>query len=198
MIYIPADSNVDRFHLQAMMLAEVVRRILQKKGDIVLSSKPTIEKRNITEFRKRMRVTSITKFDEKTYISTVNFFDDEKAMEKNKALGAIVLYIPESYVVKLLKELGYPVFDEEDGGLLEDACGTFCNLLAGNFNTGLTQLGYKELTMSHFSTYQNDVVAGVPFSPDQKDLYEINFEIGGVKRLVVDLTLGSIPEAPLF
>ena len=124
----------------------------------------------------------------------INFYENEEKLENNKALGAIVLYIPEFHVVKLLNSLGYPVYDENDEVSLEDACGAFCNLIAGNFKSGLTQLGYKELAMSHFSSYQNDVINGVPFSPDQKHCYAIGFVIKGEKKMMIDLTMGRVPQ----
>ena len=77
---IPKDEAVDKFYIQALMLAEVVRRILEKKADLALSAKPRLELKPITEFRKRMRVTSVTKFDEKTYISTVNFYENQEKL----------------------------------------------------------------------------------------------------------------------
>ena len=77
--------------------------------------------------------------------------------------------------------------------LLEDACGTFCNLIAGNFKSGLTQLGYVELIMSHFSGFQNEILNGVEFHPSQKQMYEINYEIEGEKRIVTELCMGPVP-----
>ena len=74
-----------------------------------------------------------------------------------------------------------------------DAAGTLCNLIAGNFKAGLRQLGYIELVMSHFSGYENSILEGVEFSADQKEMYEIQFEIGGSKKIIVELSMASVP-----
>ncbi len=186
------NKSVEEFYIQAVMLAEVVKRILKRKGDVELSSKPKFALKTITEFRKRIRVSGLEKFNEKTYIGTVNFYRTVKDLESQKAVGAIILYLSESYIVRLLRELHYPVIDEDDEEAIEDAVGTVCNLVAGNFKAGLTQLGYPELEMSHFYTYQNEIVDGVPFDPTQKQLYEISFEIRQQVRIIADLTMGPL------
>ena len=186
-------NDPKEFEIQAMLLAEVVRRILKKRGEIDLSGKPILELKPVTEFMKRMRVTALGKFEGTTYISTVNFYQNTEEMESNKALGVIILYIHEEYIVKLLQRLNYPVTDEENEESLADGCGSFCNLIAGNFKSGLTQLGYIELEMSHFSSFRNELVNGVGFCPFQLQKYEISFDIGGKKRIMVDLSMGPIP-----
>ncbi|MBF0533183.1 MAG: hypothetical protein HQL23_08860 [Candidatus Omnitrophica bacterium] len=186
-------QNDDAFFLQAVLLSKVVTRVLDQRGDIVLSAPPHIEKVRIVEFRRRMRVWGLDKFKEKTYIATVNFYLSDKDLEQHKAVGALVVYIGEDYIETLLKKLGYPKIEDDDESLLEDACGTFTNIVAAKFKEGLTQLGFAELVMSHFSCFQNEALNGVEFDITQKEKYEIAFEIGGYKRIVVDLTLGKMP-----
>lgn len=187
-------GDLDEFYIQALLLSKVVTRLLKKQGDIDLYKKPAIAKHPITEFAGRMRVTGVTKFEYKTYISVVNFYLTDQDKDKNKALGAIIIYICENYIVDLLKKLGYPVVDEDDEDALEDAIGTFCNLIAGNFKAGLTQLGYKELAMSHFLAYQNDILNGIAYDKTQTELYELTFTIKGEKWIVIDYTMGPIPQ----
>ena len=192
---IPEDKPNDpqNFDMQAKLLAEVVKRILKKRADLDISAQPIFEIKPVTEFMKRMRVTALGKFEGTTYISTVTYFVNDEDMADDDPIGVLVLYIPEEYIVKLFQKLNYPIADEEDRVALEDACGTFCNLLAGNFKSGLTQLGYIELSMSHFSTYQNEIVNGVKFYPYQTQKYEIGFDIGGKKRIILDLVMGPLP-----
>lgn len=192
---LPLDDNkqLDELYIQALMLSKVIRRILDKKADIKLSRNPTYILKPVTEFMNRLRVSSIEKFEEKTYISTINFYKNSADLAQHNALGALIIYVGESYLVKLIKDLNYPEVDEDDTESMVDAIGTFCNLIAGNFKAGLTQLGYIELVMSHFSGYENDVLAGVEFSPDQGAMYEIQFEIGGEKRIIAELSMSHIP-----
>ena len=192
----PQDNvGPNQFYVQALLLAEVVKRILSKKADIDLAQKPTITLNPIVEFRRRMRVSGLGKLDEKTFISTINFFANEKDEEKEKALGTLIIYIGESFVVKLFQAMKYPVIDEDEEAAIKDACGTFCNLIAGNFKSGLTQLGYKELIMSHFSTYENEILNGVLYPTTQSELYEVSFHIRGTKRIVAELVMGPLVKA---
>ena len=179
--------------VQAILLAEVVRRILKKRADIDLSNKPIFQIKPVTEFRKRIRASALGKFEGTTYIGSVNYYIDQESMENAKAVGAVIVYIGEEYIAKLLQKLNYPISDEDNQEALEDACGTFCNLIARNFKSGLTQLGFIELVMSPYSTYLNEIVNGIPYSTYETQLYEISFEIGGKKRIVAELTMGALP-----
>jgi hypothetical protein len=77
--------------------------------------------------------------------------------------------------------------------MLEDACGTFLNIVSAKFKEGMIQLGYRELVMSHFVSFQNEAINGIEYDPKQKEKYEISFEIGGYKRIVFELTMGNVP-----
>ncbi len=189
------DKSLDPFYVQGLLLAEVVKRILNRRAGIQLSKiKSSFEVKPITEFMQRMRVSSIEKFDTTTYISTINFYSNEKKMKTQDALGALVLYIEGKYVTELLKKLNYPVDDARDEETLEDGCGTLCNLIAGNFKSGLTQLDYIELPMSHFLSFRNEILDGVAYDFTKEQKYEISIEIDGVKRIMVDLAMGDIPK----
>jgi len=186
-------KTINEFNIQARLLAEVVKRILDRKAHIYLSEVAAFKLKPITEFKRRMRVSSLEKFEDSTYISTVNFYSSEKDLDNKKAVGTLVIYIEEPYVVELLKKLDYPIEDEDSQPELADACGTVCNLIAGNFKSGLTQLGYIELAMSHFSSYRNEILNGVEYPADQKELYEISFEIRKRRRIVAELVMGDVP-----
>jgi len=187
------DKKIDDFYIQALMLSKVIKRIFERKAKLELSRKPYFVLKPITEFMKRLRVSRLDKFEEKTYISTINYYKDEKALLNHVPVGALIIYIGETYLIDLIKKMDYPEVDIDDSEALEDACGTFCNLIAGNFKSGLTQLGYVELVMSHFTGYQNEVLNGVEFPVTQKNMYEINFEVKEERWIVAELSMGSIP-----
>lgn len=195
MVNIPLDDNdqLDERYIQALMLARVVKRILKKRANIDLSANPTFIVKPIAEFMNRIRVSSLNKFDETTYISTINFYKTRDDLDKHDALGALIIYISESYLIELIRKLNYPDVDEDDPEAMLDSIGTFCNLIAGNFKAGLTQLGYIELVMSHFSGYENKVLMGIEFSPNENQMYEIQFEIGDEKRIVAEFSMAPIP-----
>lgn len=195
MVHIPLDDNdqLDEHYIQALMLSRVIKRILKNRADIELSASPVFIEKPIAEFMNRLKVSSITKFDETTYISSINFYKDREALDRHEAIGALIVYVGASYLVELIKKLNYPEVDEDDPEAMLDAIGTFCNLIAGNFKSGLTQLGYIELVMSHFSGYENKVLLGVDFAPSESRMYEIEFEIRGEKRIVAEFSMAPIP-----
>ncbi len=185
--------SVNDFYVQSLLLSEIVKRILDVKASIHLTKISSIELKPIVDFMHRMRVSSLEKFEQSTFISTINFYKTMQDLENNVPIGLIIIYIPDNYVGELLKKLEYPI-DDDDDDALEAACGTVCNLIAGNFKSGLTQLGYQELEMSHFSSYQNQIYDGVEYCKARPQKYEINFNIKGVKKLVVDYNMGKIPK----
>ncbi len=187
-------EKVDSLYVQALLIAEVVKRILWKRAEIRLSCEPIIRRVPIIDFMRRMRVWGLEKFEEeKVYISAVNFYRNNEDYENHRAAGALILYISENYIVRLFRDMGYPILDDDDELSLMDACGTFCNLVAAKFKSGLIQLHYKELIMSHFMNYIDEIGPGVEYDIKEKEKYEISFEISGKKRIVVDLTMGEIP-----
>ena len=191
----PQPNVSDPFYVQGILLAEVIKRILNRRANIQLAKIETdLALKPITEFMGRMRVSSIEKFDSTTYISTINFYKSEKDQVRQRTLGAIVVYIEGKYIAELLKRMDYPIEDPRDEETLLDGCGTIGNLIAGNFKSGLTQLGYAELVMSHFSSFRNEVLEGVSYDIDQQHKYEVTTRIDGVKRMVTDLTMGEIPK----
>ena len=191
-------QGTDPFYVQALLLSEVVKRTLSQKAGIELSGHPEIKKVPIVDFMRRMRVWGLDKFKENTFISTVNMYESKEDMDKDKVLGAIVLYMEGEFIPYLFKRLGYPDIDDEEEQDIEDAIGTFCNLIAAKFKQGIIQIGYKELEMSHFSSYQGEVSGGVAYDSNQDFKYQISFDIRYVKRIVVDLTMAPIPKAKLF
>lgn len=183
----------DPYYVQALVLAKVVEKILLKNASFRLSSRPDVQSRPVVSFMNRARVSGLEKFDQKTMVSVVNFYRTVADESAGKAAGAIILYVPEDFVFRLIKQLEYDI-EESDGELgIMDACGTLCNLIAGNFKNGLSKIGYHPLVMSAFSTYENTPIDGVAFDSERKEIFEISFEIEGLKRIVVDLTMGKIP-----
>ncbi len=189
------DKSIDFFYVQGLLLVEVIKRILNRRAGIQLSKIDfSLELKPITEFMQRMRVSSIEKFETTTYISTINFYANKKKMQQDEVLGTLVLYVEGTYVPEILKKLEYPIDKFDDEEILEDGCGTLCNLIAGNFKAGLTQLDYIELEMSHFISFRNEILEGVSYDFTQENKYEISIMINGVKRLMADLVMGDIPK----
>ena len=181
------------FHAQAMALVSAVEKTLRLKGGLLLSARPLVIRKKIVQFGKRMRVDGLENFGERTVFASINFYFDKARMEHHRAVGSMIVYLPVSYIGRLLHMMDYPDVDEDDEESVLDACGTVANLFAGAFVKELKGLGYVHLEMSHFESYINTAVDGIEFSSDQEWKYEISFEISGAKRMVADLTLAHIP-----
>ena len=154
----------------------------------VKSVKPVIE------YNGKLRVDGMEKFNnEPTYVSAINYYASKVDMEKKKTLGAIMVYVQQDYMVKMMKLLQYPPVDDENETALEDSCGTLCNIIAGRFKSEISKAGYIELEMSHFVAARNNLVAGVSFCFSEFTKYEILFDIEGAKRLVLETSLGVVP-----
>lgn len=187
----PVNKDLERL---AKILATCVEKMFIERAEIHFSQAPEMQKRCIVEYGGLMRSDGMEKYNEPTFISYINYYLNAKEMEKKKALGAIVVYIEQSYVATLLKMLKYPLADDEDLDALADCCGTLCNIIAGAFKTGISSEGYLELEMSHFTSYRNRAVVGVPFCFAEREKMELSFFIQNQKRLVIDMTMGVLPK----
>jgi len=184
----------DELFVQSVCLTEVILRTFEHKGKLDVTSKPVPKIRPVVVVNNRMKVVSLGKFEGSAYISVINFFKNSEDLRHKNAIGALIIYLGEKYIVDLFEQMGYPDLDENDEREMEDAVGTLCNIIAGKFKLALKQLGYVELEMSHFSSYQNEVPEGVPFDHRQKRKYEVTFEIDGENAMIVELTLGEVPK----
>jgi len=179
---------------QAKLLNETIKKLFKERGEIEFAKEPTLAKKNIIEYNGRMRADGMEKFNNPTYVSFVNFYIDTKSMEKHSALGALVIYVEQSYVVPLVKKLKYPPIDDEDENAMKDGCGALCNIIAGAYKSALVTGGFAELEMSHFSNYRNTAANGIEFCFKEWDKYEISYYLDNEKRLVVELTMGVVPK----
>jgi hypothetical protein len=184
----------DELYVQAVCLTEVILRTFEHKGKLDVTSRPAPKIRPVVSVNNCMKVVSLGRFDGTTYISVINFYLSASDVKSKKSVGALIIYIGEKYIVDLFAQMGYPGLDEDNEKELEDAVGTFCNIIAGKFKLALMQLGFMELEMTHFLSYQNEVKGGVAHDRHQTRKYEIVFEIENENALIAELTLGRVPK----
>jgi hypothetical protein len=193
-----AAANEERkreVHLQLVLLREVVTRILKRKAKFREINKPEFLTKPIIEFRRRMRVSSLERFESTTYIASINFCRTNADLSANKALGAVIVFVEEKNLGFLLQRMDYPMEDNDNLDELKDACGTICNLICGNFKSGLVQLDYQELVMSHFSSFQNEAPFGIDYDQQEKNYYEMTFNVEEHEKLLtVVYTMGAVPK----
>ena len=185
------NSELEKF---AELLENGTKALFMERGEITFT-KIEKDRRRIIDYEGKMRADGMEKFDnENTYVSAVNFYGNEKDMSKGKTLGALIVYVEQSYIAKLMKMLKYPPIDDESDNAMQDSCGTLCNIISGRFKSEISSAGYVELEMSHFMNYRNSAFAGVAFCDKEYDMYELRFHIEGAKRMVLDMTMGIVPK----
>ena len=184
-------SNQDLFALSTILVS-AVKMMLNQKGDIYLSKEPEVRKKEIVQFAHRMRVDGLEKFNGRTLIAALNFYIDKEHLGHNNALGALIVYIPEDYIARLMWLLDYGRIDEDDEQEVLDACGTVTNLIAGYFIKELRGHGYVHLEMGHFITFINSPLNGIDFHSQEDVKHEMEFFIREEKRMVLELTMGHV------
>ena len=186
-------TQEDELSVLAALLAKNIADIFKEKG-VRLSQVPTLERKNILEYKGRMRADGMEKFNSPTFVAAVNYFVSSRDMQKNNALGTVIVYIEQNYVPTIMKLLKYPSINEENDDALCDSAGTLANIIAGRFKSAVSANGYIELEMSPFMSYRNTAPNGVAFCFKEYDKYQIGVFIFDKKRLVVELTMGHIPK----
>lgn len=185
------NANLEKF---ADLLVKGVTELFMERGELQFTNGILKEKRRIIDFNDRMRADGMEKFNQQpTYVSAVNFFANSRDMAANKAIGALVVYVEQAYLPTLMKLLKYPPVDDESENAMLDSCGTLCNIIAGRFKSEIANAGYVELEMSHFMNYRNSAFAGVAFPGSEYHFFELSGSLDGVKRLVLEMTIGNVP-----
>ncbi len=185
------NKNLEEF---ANLLIKGMDGLFMERGEIKFSKPPEKVRGAIIEYKGKMQADGMEKYNnEAAYVSTVNYYLNALDMSKKKAVGALIVYVEQTYMPKMMKLLKYPPIDDESENALLDSCGTLCNILAGRFKSEIVSAGYIELEMSHFSTFRNRAVPGVDFCASEFDYYTVNFVIENEKRLVIDMSMGIIP-----
>ncbi len=179
----------------ADILISSMELIFMERGEIKFTKPPEKIRDVIIEYQKKIQADGMEKFkNQATYVSAINFYLNAADMAKKKAVGALIVYVEQSYMPRIMKNLKYPPIDDENENALLDSCGTLCNILAGRFKSEIVAGGFIELEMSHFSTFRNNAVPGVDFCFDEVDFYTVNLFIENEKRVVLDLTMGNVPK----
>ncbi len=176
-----------------LLLSAAVRNMIQLKGGYDFTGEPVFVEKKIVQFHRRMRVDGLEKFGARTVFSAVKFYTSVETMERDEALGVLVVFVEADYLSRLLWSLDYPRIDEDDDAAILDGCGTLANLIAGYFVKEIYDAGYIHLQMSHFESYINTAVNGISFCPGQDRKYEARFLLQGDRRVTAELTMGPVP-----
>lgn len=185
------NKDIEKF---ANILMKGTEGLFAERAEVKFSKPAEKILGTIVEYQGKIQADGMEKFNnEAAYVSAVNYYLNAADMAKKKAVGALIVYVPQNYMAKLMKHLKYPPVDDENENALLDSCGTLCNILAGRFKSEISAAGYIELEMSHFKTYRNNAVPGVDFCSSEFDFYTINYYLENEKRMVFDMTMGVVP-----
>lgn len=162
------------------------------------SDGPTIVTREIGEIdvgKMNVDIDIHYKFYSKSFISVINFFKDNKALERNTTCGFVITYIEQSCLINLFRALGFQKVDPKKTESMLDTCGEFCNMIAGQFKNQLTKAGYINLVMSSPQSRLWAFPEGVDFPEGVKKYHELSFYLFNTKAVVVDVAMANIPHS---
>ena len=186
------EDNVEALFTLSLALMEAVKKVFRRKGGFRFSEDPVIERKPIAQFKRRMRIDAMEKFNKPTVFSVIHFYQEIQNNPTGSPIGVLIIYAEVKYLPEILRLLKYPYIEYDDEEAVKDGCGALCNLIAGYFRNEILQLDYKELDMSSFKSYVNADVEGIDFCWKEPEKYELNFTIDGQKRLVAEMVMGPL------
>ena len=189
----PQDSS-SHLNTYIEMLRDIINRLIQKNAKIQFSKDPVIEKRDIVEYNKKMRVSALEKFNAPGYLSAINYYLSPKDKETKNAAGAFIFYIVEGNLKKSFEAAGMAVagFDDDDLEQVTAKCNQLCQAISDEFCSELKNKGYKELIPSAPVSARNTISEGVDFSFNQYQKCEVSFHVKSIKSFTLEVTLPSL------
>jgi len=162
---------------------------------MTFSSEPRLDKELVTQFANKMRVDAMEKFNSTTVFAVIQFAANQEDLKRQEYMVTLVVYLEQKFLPEFLRMLQYPYIEFDNDEEVKDGCGTLVNLIGGQFKREMSNLGYKDLMMSHFESFINTAADGVGIPKGVTEKFELNFEIDGVKRLVIEMvTLDMLPK----
>ena len=183
----PSEKKVESPVATALM--SCLQRIFQKANGLPFSKDPDSLERDVIEYDSRMRTFGLERFNGPCFVTSISFYLSQQDMDAHKAQGAIVLFIEESSVGRILKAMGEAKFNEDDDEVVFEKCAEFCNVIAMDFQQEISSLGYKNLVVGKPNAQRNDIAEGVEFPYDQYKFSELNFYFFKRKAVVVDVVM---------
>ena len=179
---------------QAKILKEVTEALFKEAERCQLDGELTTVKKDIIEYNKRLHTNGLEKFNSPSYLAAVSYFRTPDDMAKEKAVGAFLLYIEGEECFNILRAHGYKAEDDEDQDQIAAKCAEFCKKLGERLKNALAAAGFADLVMSEPLFGRNQLSQGPLFSLDQYSMMELSGSILKAKRIVLNLTLTTIPK----
>jgi hypothetical protein len=176
-------------------LLSAMKQTLAKAPNLIQSSDPTVEAKDMQEYEGRMKVSGLEDLNCLCYVSVINFYLNQGDLDRRKGTkGGLVIYMEAENAGKFFKALELPFADDEDDNSMIAACGQFTQMIADGLKKELSGHGYAPLFLSPPSNYKNKVLEGLEISPGQKTKHTIAFNYFKHKVIAADLTLAPVPK----
>lgn len=162
-----AELNIVDIATSAMRAVNSTLRIM---CSVTVSEMPTVLKKEIVRAQIFAR--------EGTFSSAVTFQQDNAGTK-----GGIVVYIGSQHITSVFGNLG---IDSKSGESdIKDACGEFCNVIAGSFKSEIAALGFKDVSLTTplncFGTVDEEMEIDASYK------YSVGFSHGNAGILTVDI-----------
>ncbi len=177
----------------ANLLKGSIRKIFEKEGLFPFDGDPKLEKRDIIEYERRMRASSVDKFNAPAYTAAANFYRTAGDRQGRNAAGVVILSLKEGSE-PVIKRAGIRNFDEDDYEVVSEKCGELCEKFAKEFLNALAAAGFPQLIVSEAVHHRNNIPGGVEFSYDQYEEYQLVFHLKALPVMVVDISLAQLPK----
>lgn len=158
-------------------------------GDFTFTHPTEVKIKDIIEYESRLRVSPLEKFNATCYISVLNFYASSQDLAKKKTLGALIVYMEEESIGKILKKFTNRRFDEDDEGQVMEQCNELMHKFSASLASSLSALGHTNIVFSEPKHFRNAVADGIEFNYDERKLYEASFFIWKKKVAVCELTV---------
>ena len=168
------------------LLQNSILSIFLKIGISPFDGEVKIEKRHIIEYERRMRASSIGKFNAPAYCAAVNFYRTAAERQARNAAGVIILSLKEGSEI-IIKRAGIRDFDEDDRDVASEKCADLCLKFAQAFKEALSAAAFPALILSEPIHHRNNLPQGVQFPYDQYEEILITFQIKKQPALVMEL-----------
>ena len=145
-----------------------------------IEGEPTVEKKPIIQWMQRYNVLKPVEY---LYASIITFRYGQKKSVYSVD-GITVVYFPEDVADFIFKYINIASDGVDD---MIDACGEFCNIIAGGFKVELAEAGYEELDISVPVTFYGDVNELFEYRGDTQ--LEVVYRKEGELFLMVDLAI---------
>lgn len=121
-----------------------VNRTLISMTEVRLTQMPEVSRQDVVTLR--------IMATEGTFVALVMF---QQPFGTRNIKGGMLVYIPKRNVKDLFGNLG--IDEHSDGSEIMDACGEFCNVMAGSFKTEIVNSGYSDVSLSLPEKYADHV-----------------------------------------